>query len=122
MEENKIGYRVVRQGAPVVNGMNVICRHDDVVVVSFDLRSKYCKIGCYCSMYNGGKPGIPGFVIEANEFSLRLKKGKSIEDATEIEFTGLDGYNVFDDGGGRYNIDVCLVNYDKVKENSYGDH
>lgn len=93
-------------GKPIIGDATVIAESSDVVAISIDLHSKYCKVEYHT--------GDNGFGIGITPDSLKLREDAR-EDITEIhipEFSWENGWRLhcFNEIG-RYTLDICLIKW-----------
>jgi hypothetical protein len=111
--------KVARQGAPIISNKNasIVSMHEDIIALTIDMKSKYCKVGSTGSVSTNWDKlenqlnFIPTINISSTEDSLYLKKGKDLDEDTEISFPEFPNYNVFSTDCGRYSINVTLIKH-----------
>lgn len=104
-----IPYQITLQGAITINHCVEYIKTDEIVAFSIDTENKYGEISATGSNENN----IPCMVLEAMENTTNIKKGKKLDDLTEIEFPDFAGWDVFCCSWSKYTIYVCMINLKK---------
>jgi len=108
MEEEFVDYKIIEQGAPLVNYVYLVKKSDDIVALCIDLKSKYCL----CDSFFSSDDGACSISILASENSIGLNDNCNKSKETIIEFLNYKKWYVFSAGEGRYNINICLIKND----------
>lgn len=104
-EPKKVKIEITQQGAPAVNFGWVHKLGKGIVAIGIDLQSKYCNL---MACTNGDSDG-PGVILVADKNTLYLKRGKSVEELTWIQFPEYQGWNIWCAQIGRYTLSICLI-------------
>lgn len=97
-------FKIVTQGAPIVNGGCIIEQGKNIVAIEIDLKSKYCEVDY---VFDDDK-GV-GIAIGTTEQSIKLKKGINRDESTQIILPDFIGWEVFACGMNKYTVKVCLI-------------
>jgi len=103
--------KIAQQGAAIINVGYITHVGENVAAVHVDMTSKYCEVGCTGSQCDGEKKGVPLLLVDANERSIKLKKGKE-KDSTEIHFPQFSGWDIWAANAARYSIYICFVRHE----------
>ena len=95
---------ITKQGAPVTDFAYVVNKGDDILALSIEMKSKYCRVG-----YFGSNDDVPHVSIRADEYSIRLHEDHPPGKDTEVSFPDHKGWTVHSAACGRYTFNVCLV-------------
>ncbi len=97
-------FRIVEQGAPLVNWAWIVAESPEIVALEIDLKSKNCATGATCS-----DGSMESLLIEATEYSLHLHPRRRREAWTQISFPRWPTWDIFAANIARYTLRVCLV-------------
>lgn len=105
-KKNAFGeYRVIRQGAPIINSGNIIRKSKNIVLLEIDLKSKYCEVDCLFKDDEGNF----GIHIGTTKHSIHLNTGVKKDEPTVIEFSNSNGWGIYLANISRYTLRICLI-------------
>ena len=76
--------KVIDQGDPALNEATVRTRHDDIVYLSIDLKTKHCSIVSFCNNVDG----VPGFFLTTTEHTPVIGETSKWTTCSLPEFVG----------------------------------
>jgi hypothetical protein len=104
-------FKVIRQGAPIVNFAVILSEHEDIALIDIDLKSKYCE-----AYSTGLEEDNPTITLMADENSLYLNRKYKRDDATEIWFPRYKGWTIYMAEIHKYTCSICLWKHEMKKE------
>lgn len=104
MEETEHKEIEVRAGAVQVNNAYYFAKGEEVIAVGIDLKSKYAN-----KFATGSDGNHEQIFLSADENTLEIAKGKTIDDVTVITFVGLTVWSLWSCDVSRYTAHLCFT-------------
>ena len=88
-----------------INYGMVLAKHEDVVLIFLDLRSKYIEVGAFTWSSIDEYPGI---ILDTTDKSMHLNENET-EESVEVRFPEYAGFYVWNVDSSRYNVRITLL-------------
>lgn len=98
----KAKHKIVDQGAPDVESVEILKITDQCYLAKVHMKSKYCTFG----EFTNGKNSI---FIKATKGALNLLNGFRIDDYTSVFIPRLKGYELHSLGADKWTIHACYI-------------